>query len=285
MKFNFSVLVILLFSSVNLFAQNDYDRPGFFGRIYDNVFMGSGTTGGGNVEEEDNPYKNIVKLNISGLSSGSYEAGYERGLSKHFSASITGKFQPEKSVPFGEQLAGGSFGDSTYSSTQLTSLVFDIGDFKTSSFYVNPEIRFYMPGPLKGLYFGAYGRYRNNKYFFPVSYTNTSNQRFLYELKGDISSTMGGLKIGTQFNIKRFVIDISIFGVHSASHNGNISVTTNNTLTATEMNDINSSLQSAHDIISYVFKYSYTLEPNKITITPEPSIGFVAGNVMIGFRF
>lgn len=122
-------------------------------------------------------YNGAIKTNLFGLFVGQYQLAYEHALNEQVSV----------------QLSGG-----------LVSRSWTLGDYsqQDGGFLVIPEARYYFDSGMKGLYTGAFARYRSGS----SELTDTSGET---EYKVNRNSIGGGLLIGYQFIVSdRLAIDL-----------------------------------------------------------------------------
>ncbi|QNL21906.1 DUF3575 domain-containing protein [Hyphobacterium sp. CCMP332] len=133
---------------------------------------------------------NVVKLNLFGLIVGQYQMSYERALNENLSVQLAaGLISREWDLSFG-----------TATNTQ-----------KDNGFIIIPEVRYYFSEAPKGVYGGAFIRYRSVTN--SVEYTTLDQNLNTINAKAELSRNAigGGLLIGYQVLISDAVaIDIQL---------------------------------------------------------------------------
>lgn len=105
-------------------------------------------------QEEEKPQienKNMVKLNLLALTTGNISLQYERLITPKTTVGVTVNMMPSKGLPFSNSIE--SIVDDKTTSAQLQQV-------SISSFWVTPEIRFYLGKEgYKGFYIAPFLRY------------------------------------------------------------------------------------------------------------------------------
>ena len=214
--------------------------------------------------------KNVIKVNLGSLAVKNIALQYERAIGKKTSIALGVRFQPYGTIPFKSKIED-AVNDSDI----------NVGSIKVGNFALTPEFRYYLgKAALKGFYIAPYARYANYKMQTPVSYTSgTSTKTALFT--GNISSISGGLLMGSQFKIGKYVVlDWWILGGHFGSSNGTLDFAAS--LTTTEQDDLKASLA---DIDIPLFKIEYNIHANGGTITSKGAwAGFRGFGINLGIR-
>lgn len=153
----------------------------------------------------DRPH--IAKLNVPGLTVGTFSAQYEHALPGKLSFAASVNLRPKGGMPLRGFFDNFVDADDTISNRILQ-------DSRVSHFAVTPEVRYYFGRkPLSGFYTALYARYASSD--FSVSYTYTSGTNvYPVSLKARGTSVGIGLLAGAQFNLSsRLVLDWWIAGV------------------------------------------------------------------------
>ncbi|GBL34488.1 hypothetical protein EMGBS15_00830 [Filimonas sp.] len=162
-----------------------------------------------------------------------------------------------------------------------------LSDWKAGSFAITPEFRFYPKHAGKGFYLAPYFRYRTIGLDLPVDYTDNNGVAQKVSAKGNITSLMGGLMIGSQFNLGSMVtLDWYIIGLQYGSSNIKLDVTTTKTLSADDQADVRSNLQEIKNLSGKFDNINYNVNANGGNIEGKLSaIGFRGFGLNLGFKF
>ena len=221
--------------------------------------------------------KDIIKTNLSGYVINNYYFTYERNIVKHLSASISYRTMPKGNLPFLSTVE-----------SMFTNTNFDFTQFKIGNTAITPEIRIYSHKNMRGFYIAAYARFATFDFTAPLNYTYTNgaiSQSATALFDGKISSTSGGLMIGTQHNIfKKFVIDIWIIGGHYGTSNGTLVATINHNMSAQEQQGLQNQINSIKaDPFTVTGKVTSPTSANLVSNGPWAGIRGLGIN--LGFRF
>lgn len=226
--------------------------------------------------------KNIVKVNLAGLTFGNYQIGAERVLFKPFSVAVW-----YSTVPMGKA-------PSIYSTKYVLSIdaladLVEESEVEYNAF--TAEVRVYLgKGNAKGIYFAPF--YQTSKYNFkdfPFKYESdrgTTDQ--LQDGKGAIYRDNFGLLLGVQFNIgKHFVVD-AFLGPQLASATGHLTALAPNLISNDEQNSLASNLDEVFrgetDLISEIGMIVTSRTGAHVAMKPDSWIDF-RGGLSLGFRF
>lgn len=168
---------------------------------------------------QDSP-TNVLKLNLSALTLGTYSLQYEKVLGKKISLTLGASYRPVKQVPFARTVE--RYIDAADSRIDYISLAnVKKGEATVGTFNLTPEFRFYLgknkSAPI-GTYIAVFGRY--NSYFGKAPVFVDMEYRGVMarvELPVDthIKTYSGGLMLGKQFRLgNRFTFDWFIIGGH-----------------------------------------------------------------------
>jgi hypothetical protein len=221
--------------------------------------------------------RNIVKWNLSSLVFKNYHFTYERGLTKHISASISYRYMPKGTVPFESQLTN-----------VINSNDINFSRFQMGNTAITPQLNFYLgKGNLKGFYLAPFGRFANFDISAPINYTTVvagQNVTTTADFAGSIKSTSGGLMMGIQANLsKSIVLDFWLVGAHYGKSKGDLVFVAPAPLSAQEQAALQ---QSLNEISADPFTFTSTVNANGATIkTDGPWAGVRGLGIGIGFRF
>jgi hypothetical protein len=219
---------------------------------------------------------NIVKLNISSLAFKNIALQYERILGDKISIACGLRYMPKGSLPLTNSLDQLAEADST-----------EFSSLKTSSFAITPEFRFYPKHAGKGFYLAPYLRYRNINMDLPVDYIDDNNKPQNVTATGKFNSFIGGLMIGSQFNLGPMVtLDWFIIGLQYGVTKGDLAFTTTQAMSLSDQADIKSTFEDIKSSASAFNDISYTITPNSGTLSANLGLlGFRGFGLNIGFKF
>ena len=227
---------------------------------------------------------NIFKTNLTSYALGCPNLTYERHIAPHLSLSVGFNDMPKRGLPFQNTI------ENLFSSSYI-----DYANTQVSSFSITPELRFYVLGGMRGFYIAPYARFSTLNLDVPLHYSTEVNGNIITKdanFSGKITSTSGGLLLGTQHQLfKKIVIDIWILGGHYGSCNGNLLATytqqdpNNPVVTALEKQTLQTAINS---LDSSPFKVSGKVRADapKADITVSgPWVGIRALGINVGIRF
>ncbi len=225
---------------------------------------------------------NIVKINISSLAYKNISLQYERVLGNKISVSCGVRFMPKGSLAYTKPIDNLANSNSNSNSDSV-----HLSDWKANSLAITPEFRFYPKHAGKGFYLAPYFRYRTIGLDLPVDYTDGNGVKQHVSAKGNLSSYIGGLMIGTQFNLGKMVtLDWYIIGFQYGSTNIKLDVTSTKTMTATDQQDVRSNLQEIKDLSNSFKNINYVVNANGGNISGKyNSLGFRGFGLNLGFKF
>jgi hypothetical protein len=230
-------------------------------------------------EEVDNRPKgrNLVKTNLSSIPIKNYHFTLERGINKKMSIALSYRFMPSGHIP-AESIVKNLIDNDDV----------DVTGFTMSNHAITPEFRYYLgKGTLAGVYLSAYARFAKFDVSVPLRYTyqeGSVKKSEKVNLVGDITSTSGGLMIGSQFNLgKHMVLDIWIIGAHFGGSKGNINGSFGRTLSQADQQTL---LESLRNTNTNPFSFEYTVTSNNVKVDATgPWAGVRAAGLNFGFRF
>lgn len=235
----------------------------------------AGREGGGS-EYDPMAKPNIVKLNLTSLAFKNISLQYERILGNKISVACNVRLMPKTSLVFSNTIDNASGSDSV-----------NLGDWKAGSLSFAPEFRFYPKHAGKGFYLAPYFRYRNMNVDLPVNYVDDNNKQQNVTATGKFNTYIGGLMIGSQFNLGPMVtLDWYIIGIQYGVTNGDITLKTTQTLSANDQADIKSTFQDIKDASNAFNDITYSTNPNGGTIGGKYGmLGFRGFGLNLGFKF
>jgi len=219
---------------------------------------------------------NIVKINLTSLFYKNISLQYERILGEKISVALGLRFMPKGSLVFTNTIDQLASADST-----------SLSDWKASSYAITPEFRFYPKHAGKGFYIAPYIRYRNISLDLPVDYRDDNNAQQHVSVTGNLSSLIGGLMLGSQFNLGKMVtLDWYIFGLQYGISNGKLDIATSKPLSANDQADIRSSLADLKSASSSFNDINYVVTSNGGSISGKfGALGFRGFGLNLGFKF
>jgi hypothetical protein len=225
--------------------------------------------------------KNAVKVNLSSLVLRNYHFQYERKIISKLTVNLAFRTMPKGKLPWQDQLV--KYGGLDNPNIELGR--FQIGN---TAFTVEPRI-YLSKKAMKGFYIGPYARWASFDMALPfnVKYNDPSqtppDRKDPVDFTGKITSFSGGLKIGTQFNIAKFVVlDICWIGGHFGSSKGDLKfagdLSNNYKRTAVE--------NTIRDFDPSPFKIKYQVTNSGATIQSDgPWAGFSGLALNVGVKF
>jgi hypothetical protein len=216
--------------------------------------------------------KNIVKINLIGFS---INGQYERILSKRVSIAVSykilpsGKFLFRGLIPTTDQQARESLDNLIVTNSAIT-----------------PEVRFYLgkKGYGQGFYLAPF--FRSAKFGgkgIDIDFTLDNGQAATFSMEGNIKANTFGLLLGAQWKLgKNFWLDWQILGPHYGSGSGNITGTTNLSLSPTERTSLENALK---DITIPFINQNVTVTPNKAIVDLKGPWAGLRTGISLGFGF
>lgn len=220
--------------------------------------------------------KNSVKFNFTSLAFKNFQFQYERVLNKTFSVALSYAFIPDGDIPLKNTVE-------RYADDPDLMTIINDAQLNYTSF--TPEIRIYLgKGYGKGFYVAPF--FRSSKFNFKevnFEYDTDGGGTDFLTAQGTIKSNSFGLLLGAQFNLgKSFVLDWWIVGPHYGSSDGDISGVTTETLSQTEQQNLEDTLNDID--IPLVDTEVEVFENGANLLIDGPWAGIRAG-LSLGFRF
>jgi len=182
---------------------------------------------------------NFFKVNITGLALRNYGFQYERIIKKKISFALGLRFMPSGDLPLKSSLKDAANGDVDVENA--------IDNAQLGNFSLTPEFRFYLSkkGYGRGFYIAPYYRYTKfNADAIPIQYNGGAGAKTI-NLKGDLSTNMGGLMFGAQWFLgKSISLEWWILGAHYGTGKGTITGISSTPFTTLEQNDIRQTIES-----------------------------------------
>lgn len=266
MKFQLTILSLLVFSNSLLFSQTNSDSSVVIKKIEKHSSEPSGI--------------NIIKFNLAGVVLNNYSFQYERFIKKKMSLALSARFMPYSTIPI-KQLVRDYMGNDNPDSYGI------IDRFKVSNFSFTPEVRFYLgQGNGRGFYiapFYRFSRFRSEDLTIYYQDKNTLEGRSV-NFKGNLSGHTIGVLAGAQWRLgKHFALDWSIAGPHFGVSNGNFAGITNFALTAADRTEIERQINNL-DVPLTKITYEYP-SPNVARLKFNGPWGGIRVGLGIGFVF
>lgn len=223
--------------------------------------------------------KNFIKTNITSIVIKNYSIQYERVLNKSISFSLSYRYMPNGSLPFKEQIL-------KRVGTEDQNTIDAVNNLTIGNFAITPEIRFYLgkKGYGRGFYIAPFYRYA--KYTagnVAIDFETEQSQSRSIDLSGNITAHSGGILLGTQFAIAKYIcVDLWMLGPHYGVSSGDMTGIPSPALTSQEQTDIR---QNMEDMDIPMVKKTVEVSANKVAmIFDGPWAGLRVG-ISIGIRF
>ena len=189
---------------------------------------------------------NIIKMNLTALSTNTYSFQYERALGNKVSLALGVKFRPSTGIPFKSTIK--SFLDTLSEGAGIDF----VNNARVGGYAITPEIRFYLgKGAMHGFYLAPFVRYENNnldswRYTF-----KTPTKTIIIDFTGKQTGFGAGLQIGAHYLLSNKIsLDIWLAGPYIFANNIKVnSVTDLSDKTDQELIDVK------NDIEKYVKDY------------------------------
>ena len=222
---------------------------------------------------QDNMGKNMGKINVSSFAFKGINLQYERQVASRVTVALGYSKIPTSKIPF-----------KSYIERQIDNPDVNVGDFRLGTSIFTPEVRYYFgkKGAFHGFYLAPYARFGTYNIDGPVSYTSSTNVRRSALFDGKLTSSTGGLMMGSSFTLsKNLYLDWWILGAGIGGANGNLSAVTALT------NDEQASLRNALNDIELPFTELQSQVTEKgASVTTTGSMAGVRGlGINLGFRF
>lgn len=224
--------------------------------------------------------KNVIKINVSQLTSLKLEGQYERALGQKISIALGGNLAASRSLP------------KQYTKSDPTGA---LASFKSTSWALTPELRWY-PGSKKGapngFYIAPYAKFRksNLESDVPYPYTDLNGQVITktISMSGSYTGLGFGMLIGSQWIIgKHFSIDWFIAGGHVGPGKLNIEASsTGLVLSQADQDAIRKNINQIDvPVVSNILD-KVEINSNSVKLnTPFPFFGLRVAGINLGFAF
>ncbi|MDB5191021.1 MAG: hypothetical protein JWQ96_584 [Segetibacter sp.] len=217
--------------------------------------------------------KTVAKVNLSAFALKGYGVQVERQIAKRFTVAFGYSNIPTSKIAFQSAIEDA-----------VDNPNVQVGNFLLGTSIFTPEVRFYTgkKGALHGFYLAPYGRFGTYNINGPVQYSTPLNGTRTAIFDGKLTSSMGGLMIGSQFTLARnVVLDWWILGASAGGAKGNFVAAT--TLNPQEQADLKRQL----DEINIPFtNIESEVRSTGATVRTTGSMAGVRGlGINIGFRF
>jgi len=219
---------------------------------------------------------NLVKVNLAALPISNFSFQYERAITNKVSAAIGLRLMPQGNLPLKSAIEKLINDDEAWENFQKLEM---------KNFAITPEVRFYTGNVFRGFYIAPFVRYAsyNAKMPYSFEYEDTINgfQEEEIPLDGRISAFTGGLMIGAQWQLSKFIyLDWWMLGPHFGSAKGNISG--NKSLSQEEQDGLRDELGNLDDVF---FIDGYEVNSSGAHINIKGPWGGVRAGVALGLRF
>lgn len=189
--------------------------------------------------------RNVAKVNLTSMAFRNFQVQYERMVTPKISIALAGRIMPEGKIPLlkiAENIV-----DDPVSFRHLNNM-------EVSGTSFQPEVRFYLnkTGGPRGFYLAPYLtwskydlKYNDFEITLEEEYQGQTYSETKYiDVMGDISGISGGLMIGTQWNLGKFVsLDWWILGASYGSSKGNLQAEFGETLEPEWQNEVRERLE------------------------------------------
>ncbi|MBO9593509.1 MAG: DUF3575 domain-containing protein [Niabella sp.] len=221
---------------------------------------------------------NNIKTNLTSIPLKNFSLQYERILSKHFSAAVSGRLMPERTLPFKRLII------SAIDETGVTKDL--IEKIHVSNWAITPELRFY-PGKKgygQGWYIALFYRYAQfTSNDLTVHYADYGGTDGSVQLSGKLVSNTGGLLLGLQKNLgKALCLDLWLLGPHLGTGRGNFTGIPDRPLTESEQEELRGALEDIR--ISHV-RSSATVDSRFTSLKLNGRWGGIRAGISLGLRF
>lgn len=231
------------------------------------------------VSDRDQQAKlNYVKLNLTALPLNNYSLQYERILNRRFSAALSGRLMPESGIPFKSAIIKKIDQDDQ----EMIDLVQGL---KLSNYAVTPEIKIYAgKGYGQGFYVSFFYRYSSfDLKGFPITYDNDGGTESTMDLSGTMTSHTGGLVLGLQKNIGKFLaLDLWFLGPHAGAGKATLTGTPSTPFSAQEQESVKDAIS---DLDIPMLKITSDVSANKAVLNADGPWAGVRMGISLGVRF
>lgn len=223
---------------------------------------------------------NVIKINVSQLTSLKFEGQYERALGQKISIALGANLAASRNLP------------KQYTKSDPTGA---LASFKSTSWALTPELRWY-PGSKKGapngFYIAPYAKFRksNLESDVPYPYTDLNGQVITktISMSGSYTGLGFGMLIGSQWIIgKHFSIDWYIAGGHVGPGKLNIEASsTGLMLSQADQDAIQQTIDQIDVPVVSDILNKVEINNNSVKLdTPFPYFGIRAAGINLGFAF
>lgn len=221
--------------------------------------------------------KNIIKTNLSSIALKNYHFTYERAILKKLSLSISYRTMGDTKVPIASTV------EKYFDDPNL-----HVDQFVMSGNAITPELRLYLGrGRMKGFYIAGYYRASKFDVSVPVSYTytypNPTPQTYTKSttVTGTIKGNAGGLMIGIQKNIAKFlVLDFWILGGHYGSSTGDLKASITESYPGSLQTEQDAAINELKRVNTKPFEFTYS----KTGTSPSGTINAASTGPWAGIR-
>ena len=250
-----------------LFAQSKLDQQ-------------SGNKKNSNTSSNSGEHKmNIVSVNLLALPLKNYAFQYERVINKRISVALGLRTMPSSGLPF-KSAFGNIEGSGDPQVTQI------MNDLKIGNFAITPEVKFYLnkkKGFSRGFFIAPYYRFAKfTSSEVPIEYETDLNTTNTIKLKGDITTHSGGLMIGSQGSLGKYVTLGWFFGTHYGISKGNFNGVPTAPLSQGEQDDLRTTID---EIDIPVLKIKADISANSVKAVFDGPWAGVRAGLTLGFRF
>lgn len=229
--------------------------------------------------DRDNHAKmNYIKLNLTAIPLNNYSLQYDRILNRRFSAALSGRLMPESSIPFKSAII-----KKIDSDDQETIDI--INGLKLNNFAITPEIKLYAgKGYGEGFYVSFFYRYSSfDLKGFPLEFDNDGGSETTLDLSGNLTSHTGGILLGLQKNIGKFLaLDLWFLGPHAGAGKAKLTGISSSPLSAQEQQNVKDALD---DIDIPLLKPSYEISADKVVVKADGPWAGLRMGISFGIRF
>lgn len=216
--------------------------------------------------------KNMIKLNVMALSTGTISVQYERLITPKTTVGASVNLMPKRGIPFFGSIE--SLINDAVTSNQIKSA-------KINSFSITPEARFYLGKEgFKGFYVAPFVRYASHGAEFPLAYDYNGEKEHI-TLDGKLNTFSAGFAIGAQWKIaKQIYLDWLIMGPMYGSAKGDLSG--KRALNADEVKEIDKALK---DLDLPIIDTTYEVNEQGAKAKVKGPWAGIRAAIGVGYRF
>lgn len=216
-------------------------------------------------------HKNLIKINLPTLALRTYALEYERAITKKTALSFGYRYMPKGEVPMKDKVID-LIGD--------PEIEKQLNNFQFGNTAFTPQIKFYFGKDVfKGFYLAPFARIAkyNAEGLFQFDFNGTPQDM---PLKGEINTLTGGLEMGLQFRLGKYIHLNFNFGPQYGTSKGDFKGTKN--LSPQEQQALRDELENLE--IPFTDK-TVSVDANGANVKLDgPWAGIKAG-IMLGIRF